>query len=96
MAFYTITLAGDFVYALCLIGNDPCVALEADLIGIRIEQLPVTGGMRIMTFGAFPALNRRVNELAFQLFFKIRMTAQAEFALCVRFQPEFPILSISD
>ena len=96
MAFYTITLAGDFVYALCLIWDDPFVALKTDLIRIGIEQLPVTGGMRVMASRAFPTLDRCVNELALQFFFEIGMTVQAEFTPCAGFQLEFPVLSISD
>jgi len=50
VAFYTIALDNNFMTAFRVLRYNAFMALQADFIRIFVQQLPVGGSMRVMTF----------------------------------------------
>ena len=76
------------------IWNHAFVALGTDLVGVLAEELPVGGGVGIVTLGTILRLNRSVDELVFQFFLKVAVTIEAELSRGTGLQFEF-VLSVS-
>jgi hypothetical protein len=86
VAFYAIAFHHHFMTAFGILGYDPFMTFITDLIGIFVEQLPVRGRMRVMTFRAFSGFHRGMNKWIFQLFLKGIVAFQTEFPLGARFE----------
>jgi hypothetical protein len=84
VAFYTIAFDNNFVTASWVLRHKAFMALQADLIRILVQQFPVGGSMRAMTFCTFSAFYRSMYKLAFELLSKSIMTIKAQLPFGIR------------
>ena len=81
MTFQALAFGYNFMAAAGVFGQHLLVTAAAKLRDIRGQEHFMGRGMRIVTVGTLPGLNRGVNGTAFKGFLKIRVTLQAYFSL---------------
>ncbi len=95
MAFHAVAFHNNAMCAFGIFRQNAFVTFIADFVRVRIQQLPVRGGMRVMALRALSRFHRSMDKRVLELLLKIVMALQTKLPLCIGFEFKFVLLGIS-